>query len=104
MRPATEAATPQALPEDTHQAQAVRVADCLEAHPEGCTGLELMQACDLGCSTKVLSAMRKEMGYGIRKGWRCVPCVDGTKSRRLRVYILTHRPAPAAQGDLFNPP
>lgn len=104
MRPGTDAAAPQKLPEDSHEAQAQRVAEHLEAHPDGCTGPELYETCDLGCWTKVLSAMTQDMGYGICKGWRHVPCVDGTKLRRLRVYILTHRPAPAAQGDLFIKP
>lgn len=91
------------LPEDTHGAQAERVADYLECSPQGSTGPELTDSCDLGCVTKVISAMQL-LGYGIRKDWRYVPCVAGTKSRRLRVYILTHRPAPAAQGDLFIKP
>ena len=81
---------------DTHEAQAERVADHLTQHPDA-TGAELAAACDLGCVSKVLSAMARELGYGIRRGWRWVPCASGTKRRYVRTYTLTHRPAPARQ-------
>jgi hypothetical protein len=83
---------------DTREAQAERVADFLEAHPEGATLAQIDAACDLGSATKVISAMRRELGYGVPRGpSRWVPCVGGTKSRRVATFILTHRPAPAAQ-------
>ena len=83
---------------DTHAAQAERVADYLERNPGGRTLAELYAACDLGCASKVLSAMRRRLGYGIGRGpTRCVPCVDGTKRRNVRTYILLHRPAKLAQ-------
>ncbi|MBS0402246.1 MAG: hypothetical protein U1E95_05315 [Rubrivivax sp.] len=40
--------------------------------------------------------MRK-LGYGIRRGWRLVPCAFGHAPRRRRVYFLIHRPAPGRQ-------
>lgn len=83
---------------DTREAQAQRAADFMEAHPEGSTLAEIDAAADLGSPTKVLSDMRRQLGYGIRRGPpRLVMCARGTKSRRVRTYILTHRPAPAAQ-------
>jgi hypothetical protein len=84
---------------DTREAQAERVADYLAQHPEA-TGADLAAACDVGCVTRVLSAMCRELGYGIRRGWRWVPCVRGTKRRHVRTYTLTHRPAPARQLSL----
>ena len=84
-------------PLDTRKAQAMRAADYMEAHPEGVTATELKAACDLGSETKVLSAMWRELGYGIRREKRRVPCVAGTKARRVRVYFLVIRPAPEAQ-------
>ena len=84
-------------PIDTREAQAARAADHMELHPEGVTAAELDAACDLGSRTKVLSAMWRDLGYGIRRAKRLVPCVAGTKARRVRVYFLTHRPVPAAQ-------
>jgi len=81
---------------DSRGAQAERVADYLAPHPDA-TGAELAAACDVGSVTRVLSAMVRELGYGIRTGWRWVPCVNGTKRRRVRTYSLTHRPALARQ-------
>jgi hypothetical protein len=86
---------------DTRQAQAERVADHLESHPEGCTLAELHEVCDLGSPTKVLSAMARALGYGIGRGpGRYVPCVGGSKRRRVRTYILLHRPPKAVQLSL----
>ncbi len=81
---------------DTHEAQGQRLADYMEPHPKA-TGAELAAACDVGCVTKVLSAMRLTLGYGIRRGWRWVLCAGNTKRRRVRTYTLTHRPTPAQQ-------
>ncbi|MFZ2648562.1 MAG: hypothetical protein WA210_00520 [Burkholderiaceae bacterium] len=87
--------------EDTRAAQAERVADHLERHPEGLTLVELNAACDLGCATKVVSAMALELGYGIGHGpRRRVECVNGTKWRSVRTYTLLHRPANGVQLSL----
>ncbi|MBP8019400.1 MAG: hypothetical protein KAY82_05135 [Hylemonella sp.] len=84
---------------DTRQAQAERVADYLEQHPDS-TLKEIDAACDTGCISRVLSAMTKELGYGIKPGWRYVPCVSGSLKRRVRTYALLHRPS-ANQLKLF---
>ena len=81
---------------DTREAQALRVADYLQQHPDA-TGADLTAACDVGSVTRVLSAMVHELGFGIRRGWRWVPCVCGTKRRRVRTYTLTHRPPAGRQ-------
>lgn len=86
---------------DTHEAQAVRVADYLAEHPEGRTLPELDSACDLGSASKVLSAMARDLGYGIRRDWRRVPSTVGKAPRRRRTYILTYRPTRARQLPLF---
>ena len=84
---------------DDRAGQAERVADYLHEHPDS-TLAEIDRACDLGSATKVLSAMRCELGYGVRRGWRWAPCVNGGMRRRVRTYTLTHRPARAAQLSL----
>jgi hypothetical protein len=76
---------------DTHEDQEVRLADYMEIHHEA-TCAELATARDCACVTKVQSAMRLTMGYGIRRGWRWVLCAGATKRRRGRTYTLTHRP------------
>jgi hypothetical protein len=81
---------------DTRPEQAERLADYLDTHPEA-TASEMAAACDPGCVTRVLSAMVRELGYGIRKGWRWVPCAHGRKRRRVRTYTLTNRPERARQ-------
>lgn len=86
---------------DTHEAQATRVADYLEANPGGRTAKEIDGVCDLGCPSKVLSAMRKEMGYRLGLGWKPVHCAAGTLQRRVRTYSLISRPT-GAQLDLFK--
>ena len=85
---------------DTRAAQAIRVANYMERHQEGVTAAEINAACDLGSPTKVLSTMWCELGYGIRRDQRRVPCVAGTKARRVRVYYLVHRPVPFVQRSL----
>jgi hypothetical protein len=80
---------------DARPAQCERAADYMEGHPEA-TLTELDAACDLGSPSKVLSLM-PGMGYGIRRGWRLVPCAFGKAPRRRRTYALTHRPAPVRQ-------
>ena len=83
---------------DTRPAQAERVADFLELHPDS-TAKQIDAACDTGSITKVLSDMPL-MGYGVRKGGRSVPCDSGNHIRRVRTYALTHRPT--TQPDLFR--
>lgn len=95
--------TPQPLRSDTHEAQAERVADFLEVQPAAYfSAAELATACDLGCASKVLSAMVRELGYGLRKDWRRLQCAFGSRTRRVRVYALAHRPR-CIQTDLFDP-
>jgi hypothetical protein len=83
---------------DNRPAQAARVADYLELHPNS-TAKEIDAACDVGCITKVLSDMPR-MGYGLRKGWNCVTCASGCSTRDVRIYALTYRPT--VQPDLFT--
>lgn len=85
--------------EDTRPEQAVRVADFLEKHPAS-TQKEIDAVCDTGCISKVLSEMVRTDLYGIARGWRQIPCADGTHVRKVRTYTLLHRPR--AQPDLFN--
>lgn len=80
---------------DARAAQCERTADYLETHP-GAMLADIDAACDLGSATKVLSEMAR-MGYGIRRGWRLVPCEFGTGPRRRRTYTLTARPTLARQ-------
>ena len=84
---------------DDRAAQAARVADYLEQHPES-TAKEIDAACDTGCISKVISDMPR-LGYGLFKEWQGVPCAAGTRTRRVRIYTLTHRPN--TQPDLFSP-
>lgn len=84
---------------DNRPAQAERTADHLEQHP-GSTAKEIDAACDTGCMSKVLSDMPR-MGYGLRKGWRFVPCDRGNRTRQVRTYTLLHRPN--NQPDFFRP-
>lgn len=90
---------------DTREAQAERAADYMERHPEGATLAEIDAAADLGSPTKVLSAMRRELGYGIARGpGRWVHCARGRGCRHVATYVLTHRPAPVAQLSLSLEP
>lgn len=94
---------PKPLPDD-RAAQAVRVADYLEAHPNS-TQKEIDAVCDTGCISKVLSDMPRPelpgMGYGVAYAWRTVLCASESRTRKVRTYALLHRPRP--QPDLFNP-
>lgn len=90
------ATTPQL---DTRPGQATRVADYLEQHPAS-TLKEIDAVCDTGCISKVLSAMEKELRYGIAKAWRYVNCAAGTRTRKVRTYTLIYRPS--IQPELFN--
>lgn len=90
---------------DTREAQAKRAADYMERHPEGSTLAEIDAAADLGSPTKVLSAMRHELDYGVKRGpSRWVLCARGRGRRHVATYVLTHRPAPPAQLSLSLEP
>jgi hypothetical protein len=84
---------------DNRPAQARRVADYLEKHPDS-TAKEIDAIADTGCITKVLSDM-PGLGYGMSKAWRVVPCDHGHRTRQVRIYTLLRRPG--EQPDLFNP-
>ena len=75
---------------DFLNAQAARVADYLELHPDS-TAKQIDAACDTGCITKVLSIM-PSMGYGLRKRWQSVTDASDNRTRQVRMYRLTHRP------------
>lgn len=93
------------LTHDTHAAQAKRIADHCETAPgRFFTGAELAAACDVGCWSKVISAMTEAggLGYGVARDWRTVTCVGGTLARQVRTYRVTHRPT-TAQLQLFKP-
>lgn len=92
--------TPSKPPRDTRKEQAERVADYLEQHPDS-TAKEIDAVCDTGCISKVLSAMKKKLGYGVKPGWRPVPCVGGSLMRGVRTYTLLHRPT-VTQCELFK--
>ncbi len=83
---------------DTRPAQAERVADFLELHPDS-TAKQIDAACDAGSITKVISDM-PGMGYGVRKGRRSVTCASGNTTRNVHTYALMHRPT--TQPDLFR--
>lgn len=85
-------------PSDTRPAQAVRVAAYLEANPAS-TSKEIDAVCDTGCISKVLSAMEKELRYGLGKSWRHVRCAADTRTRKVRIYTLLYRPS--IQPELF---
>ncbi|MBK1685389.1 hypothetical protein [Rhodoferax fermentans] len=88
------------LHSDTRPAQAARVADFLELHPNS-TAKQIDAACDTGCITKVLSDMPR-LGYGLGKDWQRVTCANGQRTREVRTYVLLYRPT--AQPDLFPNP
>ena len=88
------------LRNDTRPAQAGRVADYLEQHPDS-TAKEIDAVCDTGCISKVLSEMTR-MGYGLHKSKRRIFCVGGQLIRNVSTYALTHRPC--TQPDLFTAP
>jgi len=96
--PAPAAPAPAKPQVDTRLAQMERAAHYLEHHPDS-TAKEIDAACDTGGTFKVLSEMRVH-GYGIRKGWRNVPCDHGTRTRQVRTYRLLYRPR--TQPDLFK--
>ncbi len=89
------------LPMDDRPGQILRVADFMEQHPEGVTIPQIDAACDTGSTTKLVSDMRKKMGYLIRAERIKVPCVNDTKLRPRNKYILLSRPT-NAQPDLFE--
>ena len=90
----------QQLPPDDREGQALRTADYMEQHPEGVTLTQILENCDPGSPTKLLSVMRNELGYRIHKVPTREACQAGTKSRNRKLYTLVERPS-TAQQDLF---
>lgn len=88
------------LPMDDRPGQILRVADFMEQHTEGVTYPQIVAACDPGCSTKLISVMRKS-GYVINKRRITEICQGGTKQRPRWLFTLVSRPT-NAQPDLFE--
>lgn len=80
------------LPIDTRLNQAARTADLMELNPAGVTVKQINEACDPGSATKLISVMRREMGYSIKSIHTNTACNWDTKSRRTTFYILLARP------------
>ena len=99
----TKPHSPQQLPPDDREGQALRTADYMEQHPEGVTLTQIQDSCDPGSPTKLLSVMRNELGYRIRKVPTYEACQGETKRRRRWLFILVARPS-TAQQDLFTTP
>ncbi len=57
--------------------------------------------CDTGCISKVLSDM-PDLGYGLSRSWREIPCAGGCSTRQVRTYTLLYRPAGNPQPELFD--
>lgn len=76
---------------DNREAQASRVADYLETRPDGATRSEIEHACDPGSVTKLLSEMRRRLGYVITKRCGAEMTKAGTR-RRTVLYVLVSRP------------
>ena len=90
------------LPYDIRAEQVFRCADFLESCGiAGATIPEINTACDPGCTTKVLSVMRRDLGYVIRRERITVVCASGTSRRGRYRFILVSRPS-ETQRDLFN--
>jgi hypothetical protein len=85
---------------DRREAQVARIDQFLDSHPWA-TLKEVDAACDAGSVSKVISHMRKVLGYVLAVGRREVLCADGHKVRRVRTYALVSRPT-GAQPDLFE--
>lgn len=91
---------PTQLPLDTRLHQASRAADFMALHPDGVTARQLNEACDVGSVTKLISVMRKEMGYSIRVARTNITCNGDAYTRRVALYILVSRPT-QMQNSLF---
>jgi len=96
----TELSVIASLPPDDRAGQAERVADFMDQHPEGVTTAQIETACEPGSVTKLLSVMRKSLGYAIRREWVIEICQSGTKKRRRYRFYLKSRPDKKQQ-DLF---
>lgn len=83
---------PTQLPIDTRLNQAARAADFMALHPDGVTAQQLNEACDVGSVTKLISVMRKEMGYSIRVVRTRITCNGDAFTRRVALYTLVSRP------------
>jgi hypothetical protein len=91
-----------ALPPDDRLGQAERTTDFMEQHPEGVTVSQIKAATDPGSPTKLLSVMRNELGYVIRRQRSHEICQGGTKQRPCWLFFLVSRPTKQQQ-DLFDP-
>ena len=76
----------------TRVMQIARIADYLAKHSNS-TAKEIDAACDTDRISKVLSAMKNELGYGLKPGWQLVRCVGESLVRRVCAYSLTQPPA-----------
>jgi hypothetical protein len=76
----------------TRVMQIAGVADYLEKHHTS-TAKKIDATCDTGCISKVLSAMKNELSYGLKPGWQLVRCVGESLVRRVCTYSLTQPPA-----------
>ena len=85
---------------DTRKAQADRLADYMQMRPHGATIKELDSACDPGSCTKLLSVMRKRMGFVIRVSSERAMTAAGTR-RTVKRYFLVSRPGAKPQAELF---
>ena len=86
---------------DSRRAQATRVADYLDTRPDGATRSEIEHACDPGSVTKLLSEMRRGLGYVVAKRRGAELTKAGTR-RRTMLYVLVSRPEGRTQGNLFD--
>lgn len=86
---------------DSRNAQATRVAAYLVATPEGATLRAIDAACDVGSATKLISVMRREMGYDIQSRSTTEACSGGTRRRIRKKFFLLSGPV-ARQSDLFT--
>jgi hypothetical protein len=91
---------PPVLPTDDRKGQALRAAAYMECRPEGVTVPELQNAIDCGSASKLLSVMKREMGYTFKRVLFNEVCAGGLKKRKRRRYVLLSRPD-EKQGDLF---
>ncbi len=89
------------LPPDDRVGQAERTADFMEPRIEGVTVSQIKAATDPGSVTKLLSVMRKELGYVIRRQRSHEICHGGMRQRPCWLFFLVSRPIKQQQ-DLFD--
>jgi hypothetical protein len=86
---------------DSRTAQAERVARFLAATPEGATLRAIDAACDVGSPSKLISVMRRDMGYRIESRRITEACSGGARKRPRLKFFLLSGPRPW-QSDLFT--